>query len=87
MENQDLMGNSSKLSKPWDENRPFEELVQRVQEIQEFANNGGRTIFYEDIVNTIYILVYNTGLFYDDCNKWDDKKRDEKIWANFQAHF
>ena len=32
-------------------------------------------------------MVYNTGLFYDDCNKWDDRKRNEKPWANFQAHF
>ena len=57
-------------------NRPFQELVQRVQEIQEFSNTGGQTIADEDIVNTIYTLVYNTGLFYDDCDKWDDKYRD-----------
>ena len=33
------------------------------------------------------MLVYNTGLFYDECNKWDEKQRDEKTWENFQAHF
>ena len=31
--------------------------------------------------------MYNTGLFYNDCDKWDEKKPDEKTWANFQAHF
>ena len=41
----------------------------------------------EDIVDTTYTLVYNTGLLYDDCNKWNKKQRDEKTWANFQAHF
>ena len=46
--------------------------MQRVQEIQELANNGGRMINDEDIVDTIYTLVYNTGLFYDDCDKWDN---------------
>ena len=61
--------------------------MQQVKEIQEFANNRGRTIAYEDIVDTIYTLVYNTGLLYDDCDKWDDKKHDKKTWANFQAHF
>ena len=50
VENQDLVGNCSKLSEPWDANRPFQELVQRVQEIQEFANDRGRTIADEDIV-------------------------------------
>ena len=87
VENQDLVGNRAKLSEPWDANRKFQELVQQVQDIQEFANYIGRTISDEDIVDTIYTLVYNTGLFYDDCDKWDEKQRDEKNWANFQAHF
>ena len=81
------MGNFLKLLEPWDANIPFQELVQRVQEIKEFANDEGRTIADEDIVNTIYTLVYNTGLFYDYCNKWDDRQRDKKTWANLQAHF
>ena len=41
----------------------------------------------EDIVDTIYMPVYNTGMFYENCNKWDDKQCDKKIWANLQAHF
>ena len=62
-------------------------MVQRVQKIQEFANDGGQTIAYKDIVDTIYMLVYNTGLFYDDCDKWYDMNSDKKTWANFQANF
>ena len=46
--------------------------------MQEFENGGGRTIADKDIVDTIYTLVYNTGLFYDDCDRWDDKQRDKK---------
>ena len=67
VENQDLLGNRLKLLEPWDANRKFQELVQRVHEIQEFLNDGGRTIYDKDIFNTIYMLVYNTGLFYDNC--------------------
>ena len=87
MENQDLAGNRAKLSEPWDANRPFQELVQQVQEIQEFADDGGRTIADKDTVNKIYTPVYNMGLFYYDCDKWDKKQWVKKIWANFQAHF
>ena len=86
VDKQDLVGNRAKLSEPWDAKRPFQELVQRVQEIQEFANDGGQTIANKDIVNMIYTLVYNTGLLYDDCKKWDKKQRDEKTWAKLQAH-
>ena len=87
VENQELVGNRAKLSEPWDANRPFHELVQRVQEIQEFANDRGKKIADKYIVDTIYTLVYNTGLFYNDCNKWDEKQWDKKTWAKFQAHF
>ena len=41
----------------------------------------------KDIVNTIFTLMYNTGLLYNYCYNWDDKQCDEKTWANFQAHF
>ena len=40
VENQDRVGNWSKLLEPWDTNRPFQELVKWVQEIQEFRNYG-----------------------------------------------
>ena len=78
VEYQDLVRNCSNLSEPWDTHRPFQELVQRVQEIQEFMNDGGRKFSEEDIVDTVYTLVYNTGLFYDNCDKRDDMQRNEK---------
>ena len=61
--------------------------MQRVQEVQEFANNGGGTITDKDILDTIYTLLYNTGLLYDNCDKLDDRQRDGKTLAKFQAHF
>ena len=81
------MGNQSKLADPWDANRPFQELVQRVQEIQEFATGGVRKIPDDDIVDKMYTIVYTNGLFHDDCDKWDDKERAKKTWAKSQAHF
>ena len=53
VEYQDLVGNCSKLSELWDVDQTFQELVQRVQEIQEFANDGGQTIANKYIVDTI----------------------------------
>ena len=87
VEYQDLVENRSNLSEPWDANRPLQELVQHVKEIQEFANDGGRKISNKNIVENIYTLVYNTGLFYYNCEKWDDRQHDEKTWAKLQAHF
>ena len=38
-------------------------------------------------MDTMYNIVYNTRIFYDDCEKWDDKERVDKNCANFQVHF
>ena len=75
------------MADPWDANRPFQELVQRVQEIQDFSTDGGRTIPDNDIVDTMYTIVYNTGLFYDDCDKWENKARTEKTGEIYRHTF
>ena len=63
VEYQDLVGNFSKLSDMWDANQNFQELAKPAQEIQEFVNDGSQTIANEDIIDTIYTLIYNTGCF------------------------
>ena len=57
VEYQDLVGNQSKLSEPWDANQTFQEFVKHVQEIQYFANDGGRKISDKDIDDTICTVV------------------------------
>ena len=84
---QDLVANRHRLSEEWDANRPFTDLIQRVQEVQEYARDGQRPISEHDIVDAIYTVVYNTGIFFDDCNEWDDKPMSSKTWLNFKQHF
>ena len=40
----DLVANGMKLVEEWDPNIPFQNLVTKVQDIQEFATDGGRSI-------------------------------------------
>ena len=39
------------------------------------------------ILSNAYTIVYNTGLFNQDCRDWRRKPLDEKTWANFKTHF
>ena len=57
VEYHDFMRNHSKLSEPWDANQTFQEFVKHVQEIQYFANDGGRKISDKDIDDTICTVV------------------------------
>lgn len=55
--------------------------------VQEYAREGQRPIPEHDTVDAIYTVVYNTGIFIDDCNDWDDKDSAFKSWASFKQHF
>ena len=58
---QDLVGNRVKLVEEWYPTTPFQTLVTKVQGIQEFATDGGRSIAEAEITDVLYMLIYNTG--------------------------
>ena len=32
-------------------------------------------------------MIYNTGAYYEECNKWSDKATGDKTWEKFQRFF
>ena len=63
------MENSVKLGEEWDPTTPFQILFTKVQDIQEFATYGWRSIEKVDITDVIYTVIYNIGAYYEECNK------------------
>ena len=64
MENQDMMNTA------WDPSLPIEVLFKQIQDATAFADCGGAAYTTAQIVNTVYTLVFNTGLFHDECKEW-----------------
>ena len=84
---QDLVANRVKMGEKWDPTTLFQTLVTKVQDIQELAKDGGSSIEEVDIIYVLYTLIYNTGVYYEECNKWSDKATGYKTWENFQTFF
>ena len=84
---QDLVANRVKTGDEWDPNTPFQNLVTKVQEIQEFTTYGGRSIEEVEITNVLYTVIYNTEEYCEECKKWSDKAIEYKTWENFQTFF
>ena len=82
-----LVENRVKLGEEWDPTTPFQNLVTKLQDIQEFSTDRGRSIAEVDITNVLYMVIYNTGAYYEECKKWSDKSTVEKTWENFQTFF
>ena len=70
---QDLVENRVKMGEDWDPTTSFKTLVTKVQDTKEFATYGGRSVEVVDTTDVIYTVIYNTGAYYEECNKWSDK--------------
>ena len=70
---QDIVANRVKLGEEWDPTTPFQPLVKKLQDIQEFATDRGRSIAEVDITDALYTVIYNTCAYYKESKKWSDK--------------
>jgi hypothetical protein len=84
---QDLMQTTERLTTPWDPTTPFETLINQVEDTMELADAGNQPFSPAQIVNTSYTLVFNTGMYFDECKEWDKKDPADKTWATFKKHF
>ena len=84
----DLVKSTAKMSSPWDPNQPFEFLSRQIQNGIDFSAHGLAPLTTEQIVNTAYTVVANTGLFHEECKKWRKRTAPQlKDWPSFKTFF
>ena len=84
---QDLINNHNCLAEEWNPNRTFSDIIKHVHNVKYITTNENRPTNDQDIDDAIYTVVFNTRIFYDDCDDWKDKTSYHKTWTEFQAHF
>jgi hypothetical protein len=84
---QALMQTTARLTAPWDPTTPFEHLIDQVEDTMELADAGNQPFSPNQVVNTAYTLVFNTGLYFDECKEWDKQQTTDKTLTNFKTHF
>jgi hypothetical protein len=83
----ELTQNYERLNTPYDPNQPIESLFQKIQDARAFAITGSQPYGEAIIANVAYTLVFNTGLFPDNCRMWQVHPAAQKTWTNFKIHF
>jgi hypothetical protein len=63
----ELTQNYERLNTPYDPNQPIENLFQHIQDARAFAVAGGQPYGDAMIVNVVFKLLFNTGLFPAAC--------------------
>jgi hypothetical protein len=83
----ELTQNYERLNTPYDPNLPIETLFQQIQDARAFAVAGRQPYGAAMIVNVVYTLKFNMGLFPDACHAWQSRVIAGKTWAQFKIDF
>ena len=83
----DLRNNKTRMNQPYDPNQPIEVLFDQIEDAIDFAAAGNTPFTNEQIVNSAYNLVFDTGMFTDECKEWRKKEATNKTWAEFKRKF
>ena len=82
-----LQDNDKKLRAPYDSNKPFEALINQVENAVDYASAGDTPYTPAQVVGIDFQLVFQTGLFNDDCKLWRRQPANVKTWTYFKEFF
>ena len=83
----ELEDNDTKMRTTWDPNSPFDCLVKQIEDGQDYADDGGQPYTAEQLLHIAYTLVFETGLYFEDCKTWNARPSAQYTWDNFKRHF
>jgi hypothetical protein len=84
---QTLVDNQTAMQRPWDPNTPFKTLIKQIKDAMEVADAATQAFTDAQILTLAYTLVYNTGLYFDECKAWNAKSATDKTWDLFKIFF
>ena len=83
----DMETNEQRMKADWNPNDPIDVLINQIEDAMEFADDAGQAYTPQQILSAAYTLVFKTGVFTEDCRRWDALPPANKTWPNFQQHF
>jgi hypothetical protein len=83
----ELKANDLRFNAPWDPNMPFELLIDQIETAMEYADTGNQAYTDTQVVNIAFTLIFNTGIYFDDCKLWNQREQQQKTWQNLKTFF
>ena len=82
--------NDRKLRTPYDPNQPIEVLYEQINNAVAFAEAAeaaDNAYTGKKIVSISYDIIFQTGIYADDCKLWRKKDKADKTWPEFKLYF
>ena len=82
-----LRENNQRMNAPYNPNKPFEVLIDQIEDAIDYAAVGNMPYTPTQIVNAAYNLLFDTGVFADECKEWRKRLAAEQTWENLKTAF
>ena len=82
-----LQDNDKRLRDPYNSNQTFETLINQVENTVDYASAGDTPYTPAQVVGIACQLVFQTGLFNNNCKLWRRQPEDVKTWTRFKEFF
>ena len=83
----DIDANEQRMKADWNANDPIDVLINQIEDGMEFADDAGQPYTPQQVLSMAYTLVFKTGMFTEDCRRWDALLPVDKTWPRFKTHF
>jgi hypothetical protein len=80
----DLMANNKRFEE--DLSETFQTVMARIKQCCEFASDAGQPYSVQQILAKAHAIVFNTGLYYEALEKWDEVPIGQATYENFCKH-
>ena len=82
-----LRENDQRMNAPYDPNEPIEVLIDQIEDGIDYAAAGNMPCTPTQIVNTAHNLLFDAGVFADECKEWRKRPATEQTWDNLKTAF
>jgi hypothetical protein len=82
----DLIENNRKLESDWDPTEPWQTVMTRIKQCCNYAQDAGRPYSEAQKLSKAHALVFNTGLYFDALDKWDELPALNQTYPQFCTH-
>jgi hypothetical protein len=81
-----LLANNKKFDQEWDPLDTFQSVLARIKQCCDFAANTSQPYSEEQKLAKAHAIVFNTGLYYDALEKWEEVPPAQANYENFCKH-
>jgi hypothetical protein len=82
----DLMVNNKRFEEDWDPSDTFQTIMARVKQCCDFAADAGQPYTEEQKLAKTHAIVFNTGLYHEALEKWEEIPPVQATYDNFCKH-